>query len=144
MCLDKEHFDAVLNGKVVEAEITLKMAQRPLMQGNYFAFLSVFAIEKTGMQNEGFRMLLDALQSTVEKFTTDGVYFEEICTTAFSSEGKNFCDKLGMNMVGRHPRAGDADLADIYRLAGAEVPQSYFGKKADQVAESYREQFGER
>ncbi|MEL6415384.1 MAG: hypothetical protein AAFQ15_10650 [Pseudomonadota bacterium] len=141
MCVKDDFYNGILEGSIVDSEMRVEMLDFPVVEGPYKAYLPVIAVRAQDRGATTLGLLLSALNKTLIDFAKNDILIEDFCATAFSFEGKRLCELIGMEYVHRHPRAPAGSLADVFRITGHSVPNSYLGKKSSVIREKYRNGF---
>ncbi|MGB3690299.1 MAG: hypothetical protein WBA02_13490 [Jannaschia helgolandensis] len=127
-CLKREAYDLVVNGDITDADITLDMVTYPEIAGNYFAHLPVITTRKEIRGIRTIKLIIDSLCASIRQFASDDVYFESFAAVAFTDQGKQLCERLGLRYKIDHPRTNISGISKIYEINGIDVPASYFGR----------------
>lgn len=142
VCLKDEYYAGVLEGSIVDSEITIDMIDFPVVEGSYKGYIPVIAVRAQDRGATTLSLLTETLGKTLADFAKNEILFEDFCATAFSFEGRRLCEIIGMKYQKRHPRAADGELADIFQIQGAEIARSFFGKKYPVIRRMYQTKFG--
>lgn len=130
ICLKDEYFQHVLNGSLVDSEISIDMLDFPVVEGAYKGYFIAITTRLQDRSPNSLAMLKTSIEKTISDFARNGVLFSQFCATAFSFEGKRMCELMGMTFQMRHPRANKSEIADIFLIEGREVAQSYWGRNS--------------
>lgn len=141
VCLKDEYFRMVAEGELVDSEITVDMLDYPVVDGNYNAYFCVLTMKSSFRGHDATKILNESLKKCIFNFTKNGILFKAFYATAFTPEGKRMCELLGMDLVKRHPRALDSEVAEIFKIEGRSVKKSYWGRDSF-IQKTYREEFG--
>lgn len=101
-----EEYELAKNGKLLDGEITNDRLAYLAVPGTYnMYFVSITILpEFRGVAN--FRLLLNSFLKQLSELAKDGIYFNEICTNAFTRAGESLCRTLGMSYQGTHSEKG--------------------------------------
>ena len=88
--LDKQYIDRFRNGSMTDSDITSDMIIRPGRDGEYFCYFMDIAVLKEHRLH-GSSFLLDDFAKRILAYTEADIYVSEICTVAFTNDGKRLC-----------------------------------------------------
>lgn len=142
MCIKPDYYEDISTGKIVDSELRVEMMDFPVMSGkNYLGYFCVIAIKSSFHGGEAFNLINKSLTERVADFSRNGILFERFFATAFTFEGIRMCERFGMVPRGRHPRAADSEVAEMFEINGSEIAKSYWGRN-EIVRRAYLEAFG--
>lgn len=141
VCVKDTFYKAILEGSIVDSEISVEMLDFPVVEGRYKAYMPIIAVRSQDRGATTLNLLLSALSKTLTDLAKNDILIEDCCATNFSFEGKRLCELIGMEHVHRHPRAPSEGLADVFRITGPSVANSFWGKKSPVIREKYRAGF---
>ncbi|MDU9006948.1 helix-turn-helix transcriptional regulator [Sedimentitalea todarodis] len=140
ICLKDAYFQRVLDGSLVDSEISIDMLDFPVVEGAYRGYFIAIATRLQDRSPNSLAILKSSIEKAIVDFARNGVLFSQFCATAFSFEGKRMCELMGMTYQMRHPRASDSEIADIFLIEGRHVAQSYWGRNSI-IRQAYQAHF---
>lgn len=138
--LKDKYFCQLLDGELVDSEITTKMLDFPVVPKHYNAYITMITTRHSDQGPRAFRIMIDSLIKTLVEFAENGVFLSRVGATAFSPKGKKLCGDMGMKFIRRHPRAPQNQVADVYVASGIEMMRGYIGKNRRLVS-AYKREF---
>ncbi len=131
--VDAERFRArTLN----ESDLSADRLRRPLLPGLYYGYCPVVVLVKG--HEAAAPLLLSSFQSFLLELTERGVLLRGIGAVSVSAGGRQFCEDLGFECLGRHLREPDYH---VWELSGAQIPGSLFGRGNAVVRQAYEAAF---
>jgi transcriptional regulator with XRE-family HTH domain len=100
--LDAATFERAKCGGLRDGEITIDKLDFISFPGFYNAYLSSYVLDPPYRYGRPFQMLFDSLAECLIRFAVSGVFFREVCTPAFTIEGRKMCERLGFEAIGSY------------------------------------------
>jgi len=142
MCLKPEYYQKVVSGEIIDSEVSVEMMEYPVVAGRYNVFFCVLAIKRAFQGTQAHALIEKSLVGCIRDFTSHGVFFENMYSCGFTHEGIRMCQKImKMRHLGRHPRAGKAEVAERCEISGLEIARSHWGRN-QAIMTGYRDEFG--
>lgn len=122
------------NGELFDNELTADKIAIPVPGSTYNAYFSSICLKEDYRKMSAFKILFFSLIEYFEKLATEEIYFNEICTLAYSTYGESLCKTMGLQLHKKHIDHGNIYCGYVYDLI--ERP---FCKKSEKVKNLYRE-----
>lgn len=101
MLVDKNTFNAILNGEFVDNNIPKESIIQALMPGIYRMYFCSIAIDNTykKYKNIIFKLLYNSFFKKLLDFAKEGCYIEEIVADAVTYDGRNLAESFGLEEI---------------------------------------------
>ncbi|MEN8907615.1 MAG: hypothetical protein ABF289_16815 [Clostridiales bacterium] len=110
-----EWFQKAKEGKLFDSELNTKMIP-PLIAGTYNLYFVIIAHNVKYDKINAFRKLFFSLIKSIESFALEGIFFNEICTLAYSESGKALCKSIGLKYHTDHIDHGEIYCGNMKEL----------------------------
>ncbi|MEN8905602.1 MAG: hypothetical protein ABF289_06540 [Clostridiales bacterium] len=117
-------FEKAKNGELFDNELTAdKIAV--LVPGVYNVYFSSICLKEDHRKKYAFKKLLFSLIDYLEELALDGVFFNEICTLAYSDDGKSLSKTIGLRLHKNHIDHGEIYCGNIYDILSQPICKNY-------------------
>ena len=119
--------------RLEEGELAPDLLRRAILPGDYFAYCPAVYIAR-GHEAAG-RLLLSGVVNLLEDLVDREVFLRDIGATSVNALGRQLCEDLGLEFLGRHRRY---DGFGIWILPGAGIAGSILARRSAKLRNAYR------
>lgn len=124
VALKEEAFNKVVSGKLLDSEIVPSILDDLDVPGDYkMYFVSVGVLNEA--RRLGTKVLMNSLFESLSQLASEGVFFNEICSNAFSQKGIELSIGLGLTKLKEHESHGQVYSGKVKDFIGSSIFSKY-------------------
>jgi len=113
--LFENEFLRAKKGLLFDGELSVEMMP-VLVPGIYNIYFIEICLSKKYKGTAIFRIVLNSIASAIEQLAQREIYIDEMCTLAYTTDGKRICKSLGLQYHTKHVDCGDIYYGSIKNL----------------------------
>ncbi len=141
VCLTEEYFERVRNGVFVDNELRETHLEFPDYPGDYLAYITAIFRDQSVNDIGIGELLLKSFAGVLEDLAKDGAYVKEFAAFAFTTKGRRFAQKLGMDPIGLHDLSSPDTPIYRFHMMGQHLLETGIGKAFPSLAARYADHF---
>jgi hypothetical protein len=117
-------FEKAKSGELFDNELTADKIVT-LVPGIYNVYFSSICLKENYRKKNAFKKLLFSLIKYLEELALDGIFFNEICTLAYSDDGRSLSKTIGLRLYKKHIDHGEIYYGDIYDILSQPICKDF-------------------
>lgn len=113
------------NGELFDNELTADKIISLVVPGIYNVYFSSICLKNNYRKKHAFKKLLISLLDYIEELAVDGILINEICTLAYSDDGKSLSKTIGLKYHKNHIDYGEIYSGNIYDILSQPFCKNY-------------------
>lgn len=123
-----KYFIRAKEGLLFDGELNLQMMP-VLVSGTYNIYFVEICLNKQYKRTAFFRLVLNSICEAIENLAGKEIFIDEICTLAYSTDGKRLCKSLGLKYHKKHVESGDIYCGSIKDLLEKPFCRNFYALK---------------